>query len=124
MNMAAPELHPVSVVSPWHQLGIEFIGPLTPATTHCSRYVLTISDYFTKNVQAFAMESKHAPGVANALFKVCVILRKCAHGVANALFKVCVILCKCAHVRTNVTTCKCKCTLGSVLMSPSLSLFP
>ena len=69
MSKAAPELHPVPVVSPWHHLGIDFIGPLTPSAHGC-RYILTVSDYFTKFVQAFAMESKHATGVANALFKV------------------------------------------------------
>ena len=29
-----------------------------------------ISDYFTKFVEAFPMESKHAEGVATTLFKV------------------------------------------------------
>ena len=69
MSKAAPELHPVPVVSPWYHVGIDFIGPLTPASQGCS-YILTISDYFSKFVQAYAMETKHASGVAAALFKV------------------------------------------------------
>ena len=69
ISKAAPELHPVPVVSPWYHIGIDFVGPLTPSTQgRC--YILTISDYFSKFVQAYAMESKHAPGVAGALFKV------------------------------------------------------
>ena len=50
------------------RLGIDFIGPLTPSI-HGSQYSLTVSAYFTKLVQALAMESKHSTGVANALFK-------------------------------------------------------
>ena len=70
ISKAAPELHPIPVVSPWyHIVGIDFVGPLTPTEDgYC--YILTISDYFSKFVQAFAMESKHASGVAAALFKV------------------------------------------------------
>ena len=51
VSKAAPELHPVPVVSPWYHIGIDFIGPLTPASEGCS-YILTISDYFSKFVQA------------------------------------------------------------------------
>ena len=69
MSKAAPELHPVPVVSPWYHIGIDFIRPITPASQGCS-YILTISDYFSKFVQAYAMETKHASGVAATLFKV------------------------------------------------------
>jgi hypothetical protein len=69
VSKAAPELHTVAVVAPLHYLGIDFIGPLT-VTTSGSCYILTISDYFSKFVHAFAMDSKHASGVAGALFKV------------------------------------------------------
>ena len=43
MSKAALELHPVPVVSPWYHIGIDFIGPFTPASQGCS-YILTISD--------------------------------------------------------------------------------
>ena len=69
MSTAAPELHPIPVVSPWHHIGIDFIGPVTPASEGCS-YVLTISDYFSKFVHAYAIETKQASGVAGALYKV------------------------------------------------------
>ena len=70
MTIAAPELHPIPVVSPWYHVGIDFIGPLQPPLTQGSRYILTISDYFTKYVLAVSTETKHASGVVDALFKV------------------------------------------------------
>ena len=73
ISKAAPELHPVLVVSPWHHIDIDFIGPLTPNKEGCC-YILTISDYFNKFVYAYAMTSKHAFGIASALFKVCNII--------------------------------------------------
>lgn len=76
MTVAAPELHPVPVVSPWYHIGIDFVGPLPPSTQG-SRYILTVSDYFTKFVQAFPTETKHACGVVDALFKVHNIVINC-----------------------------------------------
>ena len=49
-----------AVVSPWHHIGIDFIGPISPPSTNGSQYILMISDYFTKFVQAFPTDSKHA----------------------------------------------------------------
>ena len=68
----APELHPIPVVSPWHHIGIKFVGPISPPSLQGSQYnILTVSDYFTKFVEAILMQSKHADGVASSLFKVC-----------------------------------------------------
>ena len=58
------------MVSPWYHIGIDFVGPISPPSPSGSKYILTISDYFTKFVEAFPMESKHAEGVAATLFKV------------------------------------------------------
>ncbi len=69
ISTAAPELSPVPVVSPWHHIGIDFIGPLVPSTQG-NKYILTISDYFSKYVLAIPMEDKLASGVSAALFKV------------------------------------------------------
>ena len=69
MSKTALELHPVPVVSPWHHISIDFIGPITPASQGCS-YILAISDYFSKFVHAYAMETKHASGVAGTLFNM------------------------------------------------------
>lgn len=68
MTLGAPELCPVPVVSPWYHIGIDFIGQISPYQGN--RYNLTISDYFTKSVQAIPMPDKLATGVAEALLKV------------------------------------------------------
>ena len=70
----APELHPIPVKSPWYHIGIDFVGPL-PESPSGNKYILTLSDYCTKWVDAVALPSKCAPGVAGALFKVCVCYR-------------------------------------------------
>lgn len=70
MTSTTPELHPVPVKSPWYHIGIDFVGPITPTSSSGNRYILTVSDYFTKWAEAVALPSKHAQGVAEALFKV------------------------------------------------------
>ena len=70
MTSTTPELHPVPVKSPWYHIGIDFVGPITPTSSSGNRYILTVSDYFTKWTEAVALPSKHAQGVAEALFKV------------------------------------------------------
>lgn len=67
---ARPELHPVPVHGPWHHIGIDFVGPISPVSQAGNRYILTISDYFTKWVSAFPLPTKEAHGVAGALMKV------------------------------------------------------
>ena len=49
--------------------GIDLIGPL-PVTNDENKYILTLSDYCTKWVEAVPLESKEATGIATALFKV------------------------------------------------------
>ena len=58
------------MVSPWYHIGIDFIGPVSPTSTSGNRYILTIADYFTKFVEAVALPTKDADGVAITLFKV------------------------------------------------------
>ena len=65
----APELHPVLVKSPWHHIGIDFVGPILELKSG-NLYILTVSDYFSKWVEAVPLPSKHAVGVAHTLFKV------------------------------------------------------
>ena len=67
-----PELHPVPVKSPWYHIGIDFIGPIHPTSSQGNRYILTVSDYFSKWAEAIPLPSKHAFVTANALFKVCI----------------------------------------------------
>ncbi len=54
---------------PWYHVGMDFIGPIHPISKHGNRYVLTLSDYFTKWVEAIPLPSKCASGVARSLFK-------------------------------------------------------
>lgn len=72
-----PELHPIPVKSPWHQIGIDFIGPLTPTADDGNKFLLTVSDYFTKWVEAIPTKDKMASTVSNALFKVGLPLLEC-----------------------------------------------
>ena len=65
----APELYPVPVKSPWHHIGIDFVGPLLKSESG-NQHVLTFSDYFSKCVEAVPLPSKDAFGIATALFKV------------------------------------------------------
>ena len=65
-----PELHPVPVHSPWFHVGIDFVGPISPTTKSGNSYIFTLSDYFTKRVEAVPLPTKEAHGVATALLKV------------------------------------------------------
>lgn len=46
------------------------MGPINPVSSQGNRYILTLSDYFTKFVEAIPLPDKSAIGVAEALFKV------------------------------------------------------
>ena len=70
MTIAVHELYPVPVVSPWYHIGIDLSDHFQCHLKANYNYVLTFSDYFIKPVQASATETKHACGVADALFKV------------------------------------------------------
>ena len=67
LNIGVPELHPIPVKAPWC---IDFVGPLSPIAKDGSRYILTISDYFTKWAEAIPTVDKRASTVASSLFKV------------------------------------------------------
>eukprot|EP00731_Ephydatia_muelleri_P038909 Em0983g3a len=55
LTTGVPVLHPIPVKAPWYMVGIDFIGPLSPVAKDGSRYILTISDYFTKWVEVIFM---------------------------------------------------------------------
>ena len=62
-------LHPISVDSPWHRIGIDLIGPL-PLTANGNAYIITCSDYFTKWPEAAAVKDKSASTIAKFLFNL------------------------------------------------------
>ena len=48
MTAETPELHPAAVVTPWHHIGIDFIGPNSPVASDGSCYIFIVCGYFTK----------------------------------------------------------------------------
>ncbi|XP_077991053.1 uncharacterized protein LOC144445388 [Glandiceps talaboti] len=50
----APELKTIPVKSPWYMVGMDLIGPLPP-TDNGNVYIMTVTDYFTKSLEAFAL---------------------------------------------------------------------
>ena len=70
-----PELHPIPVKSPWHHIGVDFIGPVMTSTNFIPAFkflsfILTLSDYCSKWVEAIPLPTKCASGTAGAIFKV------------------------------------------------------
>eukprot|EP00731_Ephydatia_muelleri_P006766 Em0003g1014a len=64
----AAELHPVPEPSQsWKQIGIDIVGPL-PCTEHGNKYIIVVTDYFTKWPEAKASPTKEAGNVAEFLF--------------------------------------------------------
>ena len=60
-------LHPITVDSPWHRVGIDLVGPIDRTDTG-NAYIITCTDYFTKWPEAAAIPDKCATTVANFLF--------------------------------------------------------
>ena len=79
MVISTPQLHPIPVK------GIDFIGPVNPTSSQGNRYILTISDYFSKFVEAVPLPSKNADGVSNVLFKVYYCINCVINMIANRL---------------------------------------
>ena len=68
-----PELHPVKFQTPWHHIGIDLVGPL-PISERNNLYILTLFDYCLWRASILPLESKHATGIAAALFKVTIAI--------------------------------------------------
>ena len=63
-------LHPIQVKDEaWYQVGMDLIGPL-PVASAGNRYIMTITDYYTKWTEAFPIKDKTASSVADILFRV------------------------------------------------------
>jgi hypothetical protein len=60
-------LHPIPVGSPFHQIGIDFVGPLPP-TTQGNKYIIVAMDYLTKWPEAKPVPAATAEQVATFLY--------------------------------------------------------
>ena len=70
MKTAAIELQPIAVaLKVWYLVGMDLIGPFK-ATAQGHQYVLTMTDYFTKFVEAVPIEDKSVISVARGIYKV------------------------------------------------------
>ena len=75
LKTAAMELHPVKVAPQvWYLVGMDLIGPFQP-TAEGNTVVLTMTDYFSKYVEAVPIPNKTAVSVAQGIYKV-----YCRHG--------------------------------------------
>ncbi len=70
LTSKTPELHPIPVKAPWFHVGIDFIGPIKPKSVQGNSYILTLSDYFSKFVEAVPLPDKSALGVVESLHNV------------------------------------------------------
>ena len=62
-----PTLHPIPVTPTcWHTVGIDIVGPF-PTTTEGNRYAIVCIDYFSKWIEASAMQSANADEAAEFL---------------------------------------------------------
>ena len=50
-------------------MGMDLIGPL-PETTRGNKYIVTLTDYFSKWAEAAPLPSKHAAGVSKFIYSV------------------------------------------------------
>lgn len=72
LQKTSAALHPISVEGEaWHQLGMDLVGPLH-TTPRGNKYIMTITDYYTKWAEAEPLQDKSAASVANVLYTVSV----------------------------------------------------
>lgn len=65
------ELKPILVGEPFQMIGIDILGPF-PATERANRWILVMTDYFTKWPEAVALPTQTAEVVADALLSTVV----------------------------------------------------
>ena len=70
LKTAAMELNPIAV-SPqvWYLVGMDLIGPFKPSVLGY-KFVLTMTDYFSKYVEATPIIDKSVDSVAKGIYKI------------------------------------------------------
>jgi len=64
------DLHPISVAPQvWHLVGMDLIGLFKPSALRY-KLVLTVTDYFSKYVEAVLIPDKSADSVAKGIYKL------------------------------------------------------
>ena len=70
LKIAAIDLQPIAVVPKvWYLVGVDLIGPFKPFHQGY-KFVLTITNYFSKYVEVVSIVEKSAISVASAIYKV------------------------------------------------------
>ena len=70
LKTAAMELHPITVTPQvWHLVGMDLIGLFKPSALGY-KFVLTVTDYFSKYVEAIPIPDKSADSVAKRIYKI------------------------------------------------------
>ena len=64
----APSLHPIPVSDTWNKVGIDLYK--LPVSSKGNRYVITLTDYFSKWVEATPIPTKKACHIAEFLYKM------------------------------------------------------
>ena len=64
----APSLHPIPVTGTWDKVGIDLIE--LPLSQQGNRYCITLTDYFSKWVEAAPIPTKEAVHVAAFLYRM------------------------------------------------------
>ncbi len=57
----------------WAQVGMDLVSPL-PLTPRRNRYIITLTDYFSKWAEAAALPDKSAHGVARFIYSVSALI--------------------------------------------------
>ena len=60
-------LHPVIVEFPFQQWGLDFVGPITPPSSLQQKYILTVTDYFTRWVEAIPLKAANTNSIISFL---------------------------------------------------------
>lgn len=80
LQKSAGTLHPIAVQPKfWQQVGMDLVGPLSE-TPRGNKYIVTLTDYFTKWAEAAPLADKCAAGVARFIYSV-----MCRHGCPEVL---------------------------------------
>ena len=113
LKKAAIELQPIAVAPKvWYLVGMDLIGPFKP-TTQGHQYVLTMTDYFSKFVEAVPIEDKSAISVARGIYKVYCRQRAPVHIITDQgkefVNQVCIIVVAATVAIYALAKCNCHC---------------